>query len=301
MKIGIDIGGSHMQIGLINENNEIIKEFYEDLKDKENVSNFIIEYLDEKISELKKNFQIERIGISIPGTPKGTIVENINNLGIKKIDFGILEKKHNIKINVINDGLAAAIAEKELGAMKEFKDCVFLCMGTGIGSAVFMDGKLLKPVRNSGFEIGHMIIDKNGKECKCEKCGCFETYCSMKEFKKSIREVLVTLGETEENLHGENLKIILNKHTSNKEIQVVITNYIDNMIVGLSNIIDIFEPEAICFGGSFIYYKEMLYDKLIEEMKKRKYVFNKQSELPQMILAKYGNRAGLIGSILNIE
>lgn len=298
MKIGVDIGGSHMQIGLINENNEIIEEFYEDLKNKENVSNFIIEYLDEKISEFKKEYKIEKIGISIPGNPKGTIVENINNLGISKIDFKCIEEKHNIKVRVLNDGLAAAIAEKKLGKMKEVKDCVFLCMGTGIGSAVFLNDILLRPIRNSGFEIGHMIIDKNGEMCKCGKRGCFETYCSMKKFKDDVRRILLSLGENEQTLHGESLKLILNKNILNKDIQKIIQNYIDNMIIGLSNIIDIFEPQMICFGGSFAYYKEVLFDNLIEQMQKRKYVFNNQGELPKMVLAKFENKAGVIGSII---
>ena len=85
---------------------------------------------------------------------------------------------------------------------------------------------------------------------------------------------------------------------SNMEVQQVIIMYIQDLLVGISNIIDIFEPEAISIGGGFAYYKDILYNKLLEEFYNRKYVFNKNS-LPEIKLASLGNDAGIIGAVIN--
>ena len=77
-------------------------------------------------------------------------------------------------MQIKNDAKCAALAEKNYGSMKKYDDCIFLCLGTGIGGAAFLKGELLEPKRFSGFEFGHMIINKNGKECSCGKKGCFE-------------------------------------------------------------------------------------------------------------------------------
>ena len=81
------------------------------------------------------------------------------------------------------------------------------------------------------------------------------------------------------------------------EIKSILDEYIENLVIGLSNIIDIFEPEIICLGGSFVYFKEILYNRLIEKMEREKYVFNKQS-LPRIVLAELENDAGIIGATL---
>ena len=80
-------------------------------------------------------------------------------------------------------------------------------------------------------------------------------------------------------------------------MQKNLEEYIDNLIIGLSNIIDLLEPEAICLGGSFVYFKDILYEMLLEEFNSRKYVFNK-SALPVIKPATLGNDAGIIGATI---
>ena len=91
-------------------------------------------------------------------------------------------KIKNVKIKLSNDAKCAAIAEQRYGCLRGYKDSIFLTLGTGIGGAAFLKGELLEPKRFSGFEFGHMIINKNGKECSCGKKGCFETYSSIRAF-----------------------------------------------------------------------------------------------------------------------
>ncbi len=298
MKIGIDIGGSHIGVALVNEDGEIVKKIEQDIIKKNNMAQYIINYLDSVIDQLKEIANIDYIGIGVPGNPKGTVVTKLDNLGIESIDFSEIGKKHNIKMHVINDGKAAALAEKKYGAMKEYNDCVFLGLGTGIGAAVFLDNKLLKAKRNSGFELAHIIIDKNGIPCTCGKRGCFEAYCSIKKFKNNALEILKNIYGDEFSIPTIELPNEIKKNIYNVKIKELIDMFIEDLIVGVSNIIDIFEPEVICFGGSFVYFKEILYDRFISEMKKRKYVYNKES-LPEMVLAELKNDAGMIGSTID--
>lgn len=294
MKIGIDIGGSHIAIALVNEEGKIIEKNETDIEGIENAEIFIEKYIMKNIHSMVPQNKIELIGIASPGTPKEGKIFSMYNLGIKELDIAkMIQKYYNIPITIRNDGKCSALAEKKYGSLKEYDDCIFLCLGTGIGAGVFLNGKLLETKRAPGFEIGHMVIDKNGIKCNCGKIGCFETYCSMKRFKEKARDVLGLNSE----IPAVELLDIIEKHKEDDEIKVLIDEYIDNLIIGFSNLIDIFEPEAISLGGSFVYFRDIFYDKLVNEFNKRKYYFNKDIKT-EIKLAMLGNDAGIIGATI---
>lgn len=294
MKIGIDLGGSHIGIALINENNVIVEKNEMDIEKRENIENEILAVIDYHINKFKQNNQIELIGIASPGNPnnKDLCISNIVNLGIKKLDLSNIYHKYNIPIKLKNDSKSAGLAEFKYGSLKKYKDAVFLCLGTGIGSAVFLNGNLLQANKYVGFELGHIVIEKNGEQCNCGKKGCFETYCAMKRFKEKAKKILNITNITSEELLEE-----IKKNKNNEEIAKLIDEYINNLIIGLSNVIDIFEPEAISFGGSFVYFKDLFYEKLVKEMHKRRYTFNKD-DVPEIVLAELQNDAGMIGAVI---
>lgn len=293
MNIGIDIGGSHIGIALI-EDGKIVKKVEQDIEKIDGIEKHILDIIDFYIDAFSQMGNVEKIGIVAPGTPiKNSLeIKRIVNLGIEKIDFEYILKKYNIPIQVGNDAKAAGLAEFEFGSLKQYNDAVFLCLGTGIGSAVFLNGSLLKANKNIGFELGHMVIDKNGIDCNCGKKGCFETYCSMKRFKERAKKVLQL-----DNIDAPDLVGILESNLQKPEVRELVNNYIENMIVGLSNIIDIFEPEAICLGGSFVHFKDIFYEQLVDEMDKRKYFFNKDSKT-NIVLAELKNDAGILGAVM---
>lgn len=293
MNIGIDIGGSHIGIALI-EDGKIVKKVEQDIEKIDGIEKHILDIIDFYIDAFSQMGNVEKIGIVAPGTPiKNSLeIKRIVNLGIEKIDFEYILKKYNIPIQVGNDAKAAGLAEFEFGSLKQYNDAVFLCLGTGIGSAVFLNGSLLKANKNIGFELGHMVIDKNGIDCNCGKKGCFETYCSMKRFKERVKKVLQL-----DNIDAPDLVGILESNLQKPEVRELVNNYIENMIVGLSNIIDIFEPEAICLGGSFVHFKDIFYEQLVDEMDKRKYFFNKDSKT-NIVLAELKNDAGILGAVM---
>ena len=197
MKIGIDLGGSHIGIGLIEKNEILIlKERNFNREDRENLKENIVKYIYKMISEIliEKNIfinDIELIGIASPGTIANGIIEKAENLKLEKFDLcGILKEKYKVPVIIRNDAKAAALAEKKYGAMKEFDDCVFLTIGTGIGGAAFMGGRLLEPKRFSGFEFGHMVVNKGGRLCACGKKGCLESYASIRALKMQVTKDL---------------------------------------------------------------------------------------------------------------
>lgn len=294
MKIGIDLGGSHIGIGIVNARGRIIEKRETDLNFITNVKieDFISQYILNTIEEFTKKYKIQSIGIAAPGTPKDGKITTMVNLGIKEFDItNIINKKYSIPVNVRNDAKCAAMAENKYGNLKEYKDSIFICLGTGIGGSVFINKKELKFNRNPGIEIGHMIIQKDGIACKCGKNGCFETYCSIKRLKQKLIETM----QLPKNTESKELLEILRERKDETKVKDILNEYIENLIVGLSNIIDIFEPQAICFGGGFVYFEEILYKILVEKYYSKKYMFNKEN-IPELKLSLLGNDAGIIGA-----
>lgn len=298
MKIGIDIGGSHIGIGLI-INGQILDKIEHDItnKDKEEIGeaikNIIYSNIDLLLNRNNLNiYDIELIGIASPGTVRDGRIVKATNLGLTNYPIcEIIEKKYQIENILKNDGKAAAQAEKEYGSMKDYNDFVYLCIGTGIGAGVMMGGKLLVPKRNTGFELGHMVVKKDGIECTCGRCGCFERYASIKVFKNKIIQKL----NLDNNISGEELVYII--RNEKEKIEYIIDEYIDDLLVGIANIINIFEPEAICLGGSFVFFKDILLEKLKQKIKEKNILFNNEN-IPDILCAKYKNDAGIIGAVI---
>lgn len=300
MKIGIDIGGSHIGIGLI-INGQILDKIEHDITniDKEDIEEAIKSIVYSNIDKLlnRNNLNmddIELIGVASPGIIRDGMIVKATNLGLMNYPIcKIIEEKYPVETILKNDGKAATQAEKEYGSMKEFNDFVYLCIGTGIGAGVMMEGKLLVPKRNNGFEIGHMVIEKEGIPCTCGRRGCFERYASIKVFKNKIIKAL----NLNEDISGEELVNILESENSNLAIQNIINEYINDLYVGIANIINIFEPEAICIGGSFVFFKDILLEKLKNKLTQENAIFNNK-EIPNILCAKYKNDAGIIGAVI---
>lgn len=293
MKVGIDIGGSHIAIGAIDSKNNIIEKIEKRLmkEDKKDIKKSIEKYILENIQKLKNEYQITEVGISAPGTiQNGKIIESVN-LGIK--DYNIIEnlKKIGLPIKVKNDAKCAAIAESEIGSLKNYKRSVFLTLGTGVGGAVIINGELLDTGDLPGCEFGHMIIQKDGVKCNCGKNGCFEKYASMKALKDNLR---MELG-LDEKTNGEKLLKIIKDNPQDERINKIINEFIDYLSIGISNLINIFEPEAVGIGGSFVYFSEVLLERLKNNIKRNNYLRNNRDEII-IIPASLGNNAGIIGA-----
>ena len=302
MKIGIDVGGSHIGLGLVNKEGELILKKEKDYeKIEKDMSCIVLETIVSLIREiLKENSikkeNIESIGIAFPGTVSETSVIKAENLGIENLEVVTkLEKEFKLPIYIENDAKCAAIAEKKFGSLKEYDDALFLIIGTGVGGAAFLDGKLLKPKRYSGFEVGHMVINKNGIKCNCGRKGCFETYCSMRRLKEKISK--------EFNLNtidGIKIREFMEENQGNDKLNKMLDEYVEDLQIGIANLINIFEPEVISIGGGFVHFKDILLEKLINKLNKEDMLFNNQA-VPKIITAKLKNDAGIVGSFIEYK
>lgn len=300
MKIGIDLGGSHVAIGVVDSNGVIIEKKERRIlaKEKKDICTFIEEYIVENVNEIIQKHNISSIGIAIPGTLNKTTVIKSVNLGLE--NYNIVERlkeKISLPIKIKNDAKCAALAENKFGSLKNYKRSVFLTLGTGIGGAVIINNQLLDTGDLPGMEIGHMVIQKDGLPCNCGNKGCFEKYASMKALKNNLR---AELGLDETTRGQELLDMIRNNNSSNKsylKIEKIVNEFIENLGVGIGNLINLFEPEAIVIGGSFVYFEDVLLDRLKNIFIYKPYIFNKRNEIiikPAIL----GNDAGIIGSTL---
>lgn len=293
MKIGIDIGGSHIGIGLVDNNGSIILKEERFIKDKKNIEKTIEEFIIETVIQMSLTYDVESIGIAIPGTVSDNKVIRAVNLGIENYDLaGKLEKILKKKINLKNDAKCAALAEQKYGELKDCDSGVFLCIGTGVGGAVIYNGELLEGKDVPGFEISHMIIHKNGKMCNCGKNGCFETYASLKRFKEKISQEFGL-----NSLSGKVIREFIRNNSENLILKSIIEEYIEDLSIGISNIVNIFEPDVICMGGSFAEYEDVLYNPLKNALINGNLLFNKRCDIA-IKFAKLKNDAGIIGASL---
>lgn len=199
----------------------------------------------------------------------------------------IIKEIVNKPVYVRNDGMCAGLAEKEYGSLKNCNNGVFLGLGTGIGTAIFIGGRLEESIRSAG----HMIIEKDGRRCKCGKYGCFEAYASMKTLKTQIRERLM-----KEDLSSEQILELLQNRITLEHLEDIINEYISYLAVGISNISRLCSAEVLSIGGSFVHYKDVLFDRLQRELDK--IMLPMEKEMTKITLAELGNDAGIIGATL---
>ena len=300
MKIGIDLGGSHIAIGVVDNKGKILEKVEKRITkaEKSTIKKVIEEYIIEKTTNFLQQYNITEMGIAIPGTVKNETVVKSVNLGLKNYEIvKNLQDNIQLPIKIRNDAKCAALAEDTYGALKSYERSIFLTLGTGIGGAVVIHNKLLDTGELPGCEFGHMLIEKNGRLCKCGKRGCWETYASMKAFKDNLREIL----NLDEKTSGKELLDILRKMDKNSpkyvQINKLIEQYIEYLSIGISNLINIFEPDAIGIGGSFVFYEEVFLEKLKTKLLKDNLLFNERKEI-NIQTAILDNDAGLIGAIL---
>lgn len=299
MKIGIDIGGSHIAIGVVDSAGSILAKNEKRLTgiEKQDIKKAIKEYIIEQVKWFQQRFSIKEIGIGMPGWAENGVVRESGNLSLKNYAIAEDLQTLSLPIKIKNDAKCAAMAENEYGCLKEYNRSIFLTLGTGIGGAAFLHHELLKVGKKPGYEFGHMVIEKEGIPCHCGRKGCFERYASMKAFKNNLRKAL----HLEETTAGEKLLEILQENSPQSNhyetIEKIVSQYIDYLSVGIQNLICIFEPEVIGIGGSFVYFEEVFLKRLIEKIQENNQQDVERSHI-KIKTATLGNDAGIIGAVL---
>ena len=195
--IGIDIGGTNTVFGIVDRKGNVIAKSSIKTKGYPDFKSYL-EDLYSAISKLIKDNEAEGkifgIGIGAPGANyhTGTIVNaaNLNwgeNLPIAKL---VSEKFGGIPVTVTNDANAATMGEMVYGAAKGMQDFMMITLGTGVGSGIVSNGKLIYGHDGLAGELGHVIVERNGRKCGCGRKGCLETYCSSTGVVRTAKEFL---------------------------------------------------------------------------------------------------------------
>lgn len=310
--IGVDLGGTNIAAGIVNAKGEILyrKSVKTDLPQpqqviEEKISNLCLELCRENGLVLGKD--IVDIGIGSPGNVNSETGVVGFNANFGYIDWHLkeeIEKRiDNVKVMVENDANSAVIAEVVAGCAKGCEHAVILTLGTGVGAGVIVDGKVLNGYNQSAAEIGHMVISAGGRLCNCGRKGCFERYCSATALISDTKEAMLAdkkskLWKVCPNIDKVNAKTVFDANELGDETaKRVIDNYIEYLACGITNVVNIFQPQVLCLGGGVSNQKEGLLNPIKEYLDKEDYARHLLKRVTLKI-ATFRNDAGIIGAAL---
>ena len=310
-RIGVDLGGTNIAVGVISEDLKIVgrgsvktncprpaEEIFDDIK----------KAIDLAVADAGLTMEdISCIGVGTPGSvnkDNGTI-EFSNNLKFDNVPAKkMLEERTGKPCAFENDANAAALGEAFAGAGNGAKNLVAVTLGTGVGSGIILGGKVLGGVNYAAGEMGHTVIVVNGEQCNCGRKGCWERYASATAL---ISQTKAKMQECPDSKMWELCEGDINKvsgrtafnamYAGDKAGKEVVDKYIYYVSVGVTNIVNTFQPEVVCIGGGISNEGDNLLDpirKYVEEERYTKYS-KKQTKICKAVL---GNDAGIIGAAL---
>ena len=306
--IGIDLGGTNIKAGVVNENYEMIakattktllpRPAEEICADMAKVSLEAVEQAGLTLDD------IESVGIGTPGTANSEtgIIEYSNNLGFLNLPVVEIMQKHiNKPFYVENDANAAAYGEFLAGAAKGANDAVCITLGTGVGGGIIINGKIYSGFNFAGAEIGHTVVDPNGPECTCGRKGCFEVFSSATGLVRMTKEAMYEdKGSVMWQMNEEDGKVSARTafnamRAGDRAGKAVVDKYIKYLALGITNTINIFQPDILCIGGGVCNEGDPLLLPLKEIVAKEVYTKN-SAKNTEIVIAKLGNDAGIIGA-----
>ena len=262
-----DIGGTFIKYALCDEKFQLSEKQKMPTNAKEGGQAII-----QRIIEVIESYDnIDRVAISTAGqvdSKNGIVVYSTDNIPYYTgmMVKSIIENKTGILTYVENDVNAVALGEARFGAAKGYSDFISLALGTGIGGAIYLNNKLYTGSTSAAGELGHMITHAGGKQCTCGGEGCFECYASANALINAVNKI------SDEPLDA--FQIFEKENMSKPEIRSEIDKWIDEIILGLMNIIYIFNPPLIVIGGGIMnedYIIELIdrkiYNKLMENFR----------------------------------
>ena len=306
--IGIDLGGTKILIALVDRNTgevlEHVKKKTKKDKGPKNIIRKMLEGIEELIENSGKTFdEISSIGVGAAGQidrKNGVIIAAANldcyDLNLKKN----LTEKFDIPVYVGNDVEIATIGEQKFGAGKDCNDFVCVFVGTGVGSAIVKDGKIIIGATGTAGEIGHIIVDLNGRQCSCGAHGCLEAYASRSAIerriegalKKGRKSCILDYLET-----GKSITSSMIQKSIEREDELVlqcVTEASEYLSGGIASIINFINPELIILGGGLIEAVDYFYQKTIKKAKAKSLPV--PAEKIQFKKAMLGDYSGVIGA-----
>lgn len=303
--IGVDIGGTNTVIGIVDFNyNLLFEDSFPTLP--HNGINTFVERLVTRINEVfsiyENSYSLEGIGVAAPGVNYlSNTIESPANLNWGNVDFiEIMKNYFHTPISLINDANAAALGEQNFGNAKGMKNFIVLTLGTGLGSGIIVDGNLLYGENGFAGEIGHTIIEINGRQCNCGRNGCLETYVSATGIKKTVFNLLCQENDKSElrNLNYEDLtsKQISEFAIHNDPIALKAFDYTAEILgKAMANMVAFFDPQAIILSGGLVNADNLLLEPTYKYFEK--YLLNFYKGKVQILVSGFHNgEAAVLGA-----
>lgn len=312
--IGIDLGGTNIAAGIVDESYKIIKKASTPTKASRPADEIVAD-MAKLCADLIADCgitvdQIRYVGIATPGTANSDtgVVEYANNLPFLRYPIADkLKEKFPVKaVYIENDANAAAKGEAVAGVAKGAKYSVMITLGTGVGGGMVFDGKVYSGFNYAGAELGHMVIEHNGKPCSCGRRGCWEAYSSAtglirmtrEKLEKTPRDATVMWEMIDGNLDNVSGKTAFAAARRGDSVgQEVVDEYISYLACGITNIINIFQPNVLSIGGGICNERDFLLNPLMEIVNRDQYTRNSDNKT-QVKIAALGNDAGILGAAL---
>ncbi len=310
-RIGVDLGGTNIAVGVVTEDMKIIGRG----KVKTRCPRPAAEIFDDIALAVEMAVkdagismdEVVSVGVGTPGSVnKDTgYIEFANNLAFDNVPAKeMLEERIGKTVYLDNDANCAALGEAIAGVGKGVGNFVAVTLGTGVGSGIIVNGKIVSGVNYAAGEMGHTVIVVNGKQCNCGRKGCWEQYASATALISQTKEAMLEDKESKmwqlvngniDNASGRTAfdAMRLGDETAKK----VVDNYIYYVTVGVINIINTFQPEYVCVGGGISHEGETLLAPMREHIKNECYSIHAKKQT-KVVAAELGNDAGIFGAAL---
>lgn len=311
-KVGVDLGGTNIAVGVIDADNKIIGRG----KAKTNMPRPAAEIFADIVKCVRMAAEdakidiseIESVGIGTPGScdQENGIILYANNLDFYNVPAVkyINDEFPNVKVYIENDANCAALGEAIAGSGAGKESFIAITLGTGVGSGIVQNGKLLTGCNGAGGELGHVVIKFDGEECNCGRTGCWERYASatalVNQTKAAMREhkeskMWELCGGDINNAGG---RTAFDAMRAGDEVGTcVVDNYIKYVAIGTVNVINGFQPDMVCFGGGICNEGDTLLGPIRKLVAKWRYS-KQQEKQTEICRATLGNDAGIIGAAL---
>ena len=284
--IGIDLGGTSIKGAVVTEGGTILKEASCPTQ-RESGPEHVAREISGLITALAEGYDpqaIGGVGVGCPGIVEdhSGIVRYSANLHWENFDLrAAVQKYSGYTVRLANDANAAALGEVVAGCAQNVDSAVILTLGTGVGSGVVLNGKILTGCTGGAAELGHMVVEDGGALCACGRKGCFETYASATGLIRMAKEAMAQ--------HPESLL-----HATAAEVE----RYIHYLSVGIANVINCFFPEVVALSGGIANQGEALLAPLREAVAPQVYGNQYLQTHTRILGCTLGYHAGIIGAAM---
>lgn len=316
VRLGIDLGGTNIAVGIVDESYQIL---HKDSvpTEAQRAPEAIVDdmaMLCRRVLEARglTLADVSGIGIAAPGTinSKDGYVEYSNNLPFHRLPIVAMlrERLDNVPVFVDNDANAAAWGEAVAGAAKGTENSIMITLGTGVGGGIIINNKLYSGFNGAGGELGHIVIVTDGAPCSCGRKGCWEAYSSATALIRMTKEKLdECAAQGRSTLMSELVekKGRVNGRTSFDAMRAgdaaakeVVDTYLHYLACGITNMINIFQPEVLSIGGGISGEGQALIDALLPLVRSECYGGGTLTKVTDLRIAQLGNDAGIVGAAL---